>query len=83
MDFDRIAHWLGYGKSPEGPGIRSIHGHLRGIGGAVLGGFLISAAGLSGYGGLTVTTLGVMMSGALVTLLAAYVNGRRVYACLL
>jgi uncharacterized membrane protein YeaQ/YmgE (transglycosylase-associated protein family) len=73
----------GTGKALKGNGYGPFMDIFMGVGGAVLGGFLITAAGLSGYGGLMVTTLGVMMSAALVTLLAAYANGRRVYARLL
>lgn len=54
---------------------------LMGIGGgAVVGGLVMRSTGLVGYGGMVTTTLVVMVGAALVTMLAAYVNGRRVYA---
>jgi len=50
-----------------------------GIGGAVVGGLLTRSVGF-GYGGTIITTLVAMISAALVTMVAAYVNGRRAYA---
>jgi len=52
------------------------HGH----GGGVVGGFLTRVAGFDGYGGTIITSLIAMVGAALLTVLAAYVNGRRVYA---
>ena len=51
-----------------------------GIGGAVVGGFAMSFAGLGGYGGTIMTALGAMVGAVLLTVLAAYVNGRRIFA---
>jgi uncharacterized membrane protein YeaQ/YmgE (transglycosylase-associated protein family) len=53
---------------------------LMGAGGAVVGGFAMSFAGLGGYGGMIITILVAMVGAMLLTMLAAYVNGRRVYA---
>ena len=53
---------------------------LMGVGGAVVGGFAMSAAGLGGYGGMIITTLVAMVGAVLLTVLAAYVNGRKIYA---
>jgi uncharacterized membrane protein YeaQ/YmgE (transglycosylase-associated protein family) len=53
---------------------------LMGVGGAVAGGFLIRTAGIRGYGGVIVTTMVAAIGAALMTVLTAYVNGRRVYA---
>jgi len=50
---------------------------LMGVGGAVVGGLLMRSAG---YGGTVITALVAMVGAVLVTMLAAYVNGRRVYA---
>jgi len=48
--------------------------------GAVAGGFLMRSAGLHGYGGAIVTTFVAVIGAALLTMLTAYVNGRRLYA---
>ncbi len=54
---------------------------LMGVGGAIAGGFLMRSAGLvGGYGGTIVTNLVAMIGAALLTVLTAYVNGRRIYA---
>lgn len=53
---------------------------LMGVGGAVVGGLLMRSAGFGGYGGAIITTMVAMIGAALVTVLAAYVNGRRIYA---
>jgi hypothetical protein len=41
---------------------------------------VMRSAGFGGYGGMIVTTLVAMFCAAILTMLAAYVNGRRVYA---
>jgi uncharacterized membrane protein YeaQ/YmgE (transglycosylase-associated protein family) len=53
---------------------------LMGVVGAVAGGFLIRSAGIRGFGGAIVTTMVAVIGAALMTVLAAYVNGRRIYA---
>jgi uncharacterized membrane protein YeaQ/YmgE (transglycosylase-associated protein family) len=53
---------------------------LMGIGGAVVGGLVMRYTGFVGYGGTVITALVAMVGAVLVTMLAAYVNGRRVYA---
>jgi uncharacterized membrane protein YeaQ/YmgE (transglycosylase-associated protein family) len=53
---------------------------LMGIGGGVVGGFAMSSVGLGGYGGTIITTLVAMVGAVLLIVLAAYVNGRRLYA---
>jgi len=40
----------------------------------------MSSAGLGGYGGTIITTLVAMVGAVLLTVLAPYVNGRRLYA---
>ena len=74
-----IIGW-GTGKALKGNGYGPLMDIFMGVGGAVLGGFLISSARLSGLKGLTLTMLGVTISASLVTLLAGYVNGRRMDA---
>ena len=51
-----------------------------GVGGAVVGGLLMRSAGFGGYGRAIITTMVAMIGAALVTMLAAYVNGGRIYA---
>jgi uncharacterized membrane protein YeaQ/YmgE (transglycosylase-associated protein family) len=53
---------------------------LLGVGGAVAGGFLMRSAGLAGYGGTIVTTMVALIGAVLLTVLTAYVNGKRIYA---
>ena len=69
----------GAGRIFQGNGYGPFMDILMGIGGAVVGGLLTRSAGFGGYGGTIITTLVAMISAALVTMLAAYVNGRRVY----
>ncbi len=51
-----------------------------GVGGAVAGGFLMRSAGFGGYGGAIVTTMVALIGAVLLTVLTAYLNGRRLYA---
>jgi uncharacterized membrane protein YeaQ/YmgE (transglycosylase-associated protein family) len=51
-----------------------------GVCGAVAGGVLIRFAGFAGYGGPVITTFVAMTGAVLLTLLAGFANGRRVYA---
>ncbi len=53
---------------------------VMGIGGAVVGGFAMNSAGLGGYGGTIITTLVAMVGAVLLTAVAAYINGRRIFA---
>ncbi len=70
----------GAGKVFQGNGYGPFMDILMGVGGAVVGGFLMRSAGLGGYKGVIVTTMVVMVGAALLTVLTAYVNGRRIYA---
>jgi uncharacterized membrane protein YeaQ/YmgE (transglycosylase-associated protein family) len=70
----------GAGRIFQGNGYGPFMDILMGVGGAVVGGLLTRSAGFGGYGGTIITTLVAMISAALVTMVAAYVNGRRVYA---
>lgn len=74
-----VVGW-GVGRVFQGNGYGPLMDILMGIGGAVVGGLLTRSVGSSGYGGTIITTLFAMITAALVTVVAAYVNGRRVYA---
>jgi uncharacterized membrane protein YeaQ/YmgE (transglycosylase-associated protein family) len=53
---------------------------LMDVGGAVAGGFLICTARIGGYTGVIVITMVAVIGAALMTVLTAYVNVRRIYA---
>jgi len=74
-----VVGW-GAGRVFQGNGYGPLMDILMGIGGAVVGGFAMSSAGLGGYGGTIITTLVAMVGAVLLTVLAAYVNGRRILA---
>ena len=73
-----VVGW-GAGRIFQGNGYGPFMDILMGIGGAVVGGLLTRSVRF-GYGGTIITTLAAMTSAALVTMVAAYVNGRRAYA---
>jgi len=68
------------GRVFQGNGYGPLMDILMGIGGGVVGGFAMSAAGIGGYRGTIVTSLVAMVGAVLLTALAAYLNGRRIYA---
>jgi uncharacterized membrane protein YeaQ/YmgE (transglycosylase-associated protein family) len=74
-----VVGW-GSGRVFQGNGYGPLMDTLLGIGGGIVGGFLTRVAGFDGYGGTIVTSLVAMVGAALLTVLAAYANGRRVYA---
>jgi uncharacterized membrane protein YeaQ/YmgE (transglycosylase-associated protein family) len=74
-----VVGW-GSGRVFQGNGYGPFMDTLMGIGGAVVGGVLMRSAGLGGYGGTVVISTVAMTCAVLLTLLAAYVNGRRIYA---
>jgi uncharacterized membrane protein YeaQ/YmgE (transglycosylase-associated protein family) len=74
-----VVGW-GVGRVFQGNGYGPFMDILMGIGGAVVGGLLTRSAGFDGYGGTVITALVAIIGAALVTVLAAYVNGRRLYA---
>ena len=74
-----VVGW-GAGRVFQGNGYGSLMGTLMGMGGGVVGGFALSFAGLGGYRGTNIATLVAMVGAVLLTVLAAYVNGRRLYA---
>jgi uncharacterized membrane protein YeaQ/YmgE (transglycosylase-associated protein family) len=68
------------GKAMKGNGYGPLIGIAMGISGAVASGLLTKSAGFNGYGGSMAATLAAMIGAALLTLLAGFVNGRRMYA---
>jgi uncharacterized membrane protein YeaQ/YmgE (transglycosylase-associated protein family) len=73
-----VAGWLA-GKSLEGNGYGPFMDIAMGIGGAVVGGFLMRTTGFSGSGGIILTTLAAISCAVLFTTLAALANGRKIY----
>jgi uncharacterized membrane protein YeaQ/YmgE (transglycosylase-associated protein family) len=67
----------GAGRVFQGNGFGPLMDTLLGIGGGIVGGFAMSSAGLGGYGGTIITTLVGMVGAVLLTVLAAYINGRK------
>ena len=74
-----VVGW-GTGRVFQGNGYGPFMDILMGIGGAVVGGLVMRSTGFVGYGGTVITALVAMVGAVVVTMLAAYVNGRRVYA---
>ena len=74
-----VTGWLA-GKILKGNDYGPIMDIVMGIGGAVAGGLLMRSGGFAGFGGTVLTTLVAMIGGVLVTLLAGFVSGRRLYA---
>ncbi len=66
------------GKAMKGNGYGPLIGVAMGISGA--GGLLTKSAGFNGYRGSIAATLAATTGAALLTLLAGFVNGRRMYA---
>ncbi len=71
------AGWLA-GKSLEGNGYGVWMDLAMGVAGGVVGGFLSSMVGFSGYGGVFVSTFMAIGCAALLTILAAMIDGRTV-----
>ena len=74
-----VVGW-GAGRVFQGNGYGPLMDALMGIGGGVVGGFLSRSAGFGGYGRTIIATQFVMVGAVLLTALATYVNGRRIYA---
>ena len=74
-----VVGW-GTGRVFQGNGYGPFMDILMGIGGAVVGGLLMRSTGFVDYGGTVITALVAMVGAVIVTMLAAYVNGRRIYA---
>ena len=71
-----VVGW-GAGRVFQGNGYGPLMDILMGVGGAVVGGFAMSSVGLRGT---IITTLVAMVGAVLLTAIAAYVNGRRIFA---
>ena len=74
-----VAGWFA-GKTLKGDGYGPVMDIAMGICGAVAGGLLVESAAFGGYRGTIITSLVAMVSAVLLTLLAGFVNGRRIYA---
>ena len=74
-----VVGW-GTGRIFQGNGYGPFMDVFMGVGGAVGGGLVMRSGGFGGDAGTIVTTLVAMICAALLTVLAAYVNGRRIYA---
>jgi len=68
------------GKILKGNAYGPLMDIAMGICGAVAGGLLMRSAGFGGFRGAIFTTLVAMIGAVLLTLLAGFVNGRRMYA---
>jgi uncharacterized membrane protein YeaQ/YmgE (transglycosylase-associated protein family) len=73
-----LAGWL-TGRSLEGEGYGRFMDIAMGIGGAVVGGFLMHMAGFSGSGGTILAAVAATIGAMLFTTVAALSTGRRVY----
>jgi uncharacterized membrane protein YeaQ/YmgE (transglycosylase-associated protein family) len=74
-----VVGWLS-GRALKGHGYGPIMDIAMGIFGAVTSGVLMQSAGLSGHSGTVITVLVTIIGAALLTLVAGFVNGRRLYA---
>lgn len=70
----------GTGRLLKGEGYGPLMDIFMGAAGGVAGALLMRSLGLSGFGAFALTSLSVIVSAAILTFLAAYVNGRRLYA---
>lgn len=68
------------GKTLKGHGYGPLMDIGMGIVGAVVAGLLMQSVGVAGYRGNLLTTFAAMLGAVLLTLLAGFVNGRRLYA---
>ena len=74
-----VVGW-GAGKIFQGNGYGPLMDILMGISGGVVGGFAMGFADHGGYRGTVFTVLGATIAAMVFTAVAAYVNGRRVFA---
>jgi uncharacterized membrane protein YeaQ/YmgE (transglycosylase-associated protein family) len=72
--------WLRAGKILRGNDYGPIMDTVMGIGGAVVGGFLMRCADLGRYGRTIITTLVAMIGAVVPTRLGGFVNGTKMYA---
>jgi uncharacterized membrane protein YeaQ/YmgE (transglycosylase-associated protein family) len=73
-----LAGWF-IGRSLEGEGHGRSMDMAMGIGGAVVGGFLVRTAGFFGAGGAIPTTVAAIIGAMTFTTVAALSTGRKVY----
>jgi uncharacterized membrane protein YeaQ/YmgE (transglycosylase-associated protein family) len=73
-----LVGWL-TGRSLEGEGYGRFMDIAMGIGGAVVGGFLVHTSRFSGSGGTILMTVAAIIGAMLFTTVAALSTGRRVY----
>jgi uncharacterized membrane protein YeaQ/YmgE (transglycosylase-associated protein family) len=74
-----VAGWSA-GRILKGNAYGPLMDIAMGICGAVAGGLLVQSAGFGGFRGAIFTTLVAMTGAVLVTLVAGFANGRRMYA---
>jgi uncharacterized membrane protein YeaQ/YmgE (transglycosylase-associated protein family) len=74
-----VVGWFG-GKILKGNTYGPMMDIAMGMCGAVAGGLLMQSAGFSGYRGIILTTFVAMIGALLLTLVAGFVSGRRMYA---
>ena len=74
-----VVGWLA-GKSLEGNGYGRSMDLVMGAGGAMGGGLAVQAVGYSGYGGTAVAAFAAICCAAVLTILAALMNGRTIYS---
>jgi uncharacterized membrane protein YeaQ/YmgE (transglycosylase-associated protein family) len=75
-----VVGW-GTGRVLQGNGYGLFMDTLMGVGGGVVGGFLMRPANLvGGHGGTIITALVAMIGALLLTMLAGLASARRIYA---
>jgi len=73
-----VAGWLA-GKNLEGNGYGPSMDLAMGVGGGVVGGYLMRSMGFSGYRGTALTAFMAVCCATLVTILAGLMNGRTIH----
>jgi uncharacterized membrane protein YeaQ/YmgE (transglycosylase-associated protein family) len=74
-----VVGWLS-GRALKGNGYGPLMDIAMGVCGAVASGLLVQSTGVSGHRGTILSVLVAMIGAALLTLVAGFVNGRRLYA---
>jgi uncharacterized membrane protein YeaQ/YmgE (transglycosylase-associated protein family) len=74
-----VVGW-GAGRVFQGNGYGPFMDTLMGIGGAIVGGLVMRSEGFGSSSGVVLTTMVAMSCAALLTVLGAEMNGRRIYA---
>jgi uncharacterized membrane protein YeaQ/YmgE (transglycosylase-associated protein family) len=70
----------GTGKAIHGNGYGPFRDVVLGMGGGVVGGFLMNTHSVGGYSGTILTTMVAMIGAVLLTMLAGFTERRKVYA---